>query len=271
MLTYLSLLIVLTFQITHAKDFKTSKRKLLKVAAVDWCPQICPENENGRKGYLYDIMEEVFKEGPYKVETEFFPWSRAIHFVKHGKYDMLLSPAKEEAPDLTYHNTPIGYQTHCFWTRKKSSWNYKGANSLVNKKLIIYRDHSYGKLLKKYLSNPVKNTFFTLSYDKTYINRAIGMVSRKRADTFIFTVNSVFDFLKKSKTYNVGDLKISGCLKKDPLWFGLNPNKEMESKKLAKFIDSRIEELKRKGYYTKVLNKYNIKSPKIYSPNIGNE
>lgn len=73
-----------------------SATELLKVTAIDWCPQICPKEEN--KDYIIDTFLQVFKGSQYQIEIEYFPWSRAIKAVSQGDAQILLSPAKNEAP-----------------------------------------------------------------------------------------------------------------------------------------------------------------------------
>ncbi len=86
----------------------SSYSKTLKIAYIDWCPQLCVGEKS--EGYIIDTVKIIFKDSEYKLEFEKFPWSRAINNVRSGNYDALLSPAKKEAPDLIYPDNEVGVQ-----------------------------------------------------------------------------------------------------------------------------------------------------------------
>lgn len=78
----------------------------LKIASIDWCPQICPGQT--KAGYVTDTVKKVFEGGPYQLSIKQYPWSRAILLVRTGKAHALLAPAKAEAPDLVFPVNEIG-------------------------------------------------------------------------------------------------------------------------------------------------------------------
>jgi len=51
---------------SHADD-----RIPLKIAAIDWCPQICPGKTD--PGYIIDIVEELFRSSPYEPVISIYP------------------------------------------------------------------------------------------------------------------------------------------------------------------------------------------------------
>lgn len=84
-----STFLLMSFQVQCAD------KKTIKIASIDWCPQLCPERE--QQGYVTDIVREVFTESDYDLVIDFFPWPRAIKVVRNGEYEALLSPAKRIA------------------------------------------------------------------------------------------------------------------------------------------------------------------------------
>jgi len=97
--------------------------KTIKVAAIDWCPQICPNQE--KSGYVVDLVNKAFTDSDYQLQIDYFPWSRAIKYVLSGQYHALLSPAKAEAPQLRYPKIPVGKQDMCFLPVLKMTGNTK--------------------------------------------------------------------------------------------------------------------------------------------------
>ena len=184
---------------------------ILNIAAIDWCPQICPQSKE-KPGYLVEIIQQLFKHSPYQVKIQTYPWSRAIRLVRHGSANALLSPAKEEAPDLFYHKVPLSYQTHCFFKNRGNLWSYQGEEELLKRNIIIYRDHSYGEILKNYLDKKDMKKLI-LTYDETYLDKSIKSINLNRADAFLFTVNSVTHHLL---TNNIQSVEQDKCIKKIP-------------------------------------------------------
>ncbi len=119
-------------------------KEVVSVAAIDWCPQLCPEEE--RAGYVIDIVKAVFRDSEYQLDISYYPWSRAIFLAETGKLDALLSPAKAEAPALLYPGEEVGIQRMCFFTRADSDWQYQGVHSLADKQIGIATDTSIEEL-----------------------------------------------------------------------------------------------------------------------------
>jgi len=97
----------------------TTYANTIKIAAIDWCPQICLDVD--KPGYTVDLIKEVFKDSKYTLVIDVFPWTRAIQLVSNGHYDALLAPAKKEAPNLIFPDIAVGYQQMCFFTDKKNT------------------------------------------------------------------------------------------------------------------------------------------------------
>ncbi|WP_154715120.1 transporter substrate-binding domain-containing protein [Neptuniibacter caesariensis] len=87
-------------------------KNTIKIAAIDWCPQLCPNQD--QKGYIIDIVKEIYRDSGYQLEIETYPWSRALTMVRQGRVDAVLSPARAEAPALRYPQQEVGFQRMCF-------------------------------------------------------------------------------------------------------------------------------------------------------------
>ena len=102
-----------------ACQLDAANKKVIKFAAIDWCPQLCSQQQD--QGYIIELIKKIYSASEYQLEIDFFPWSRAIKVVRNGQYHALLSPAKYEAPDLRYPLNPAGYQQMCFLSGVKIS------------------------------------------------------------------------------------------------------------------------------------------------------
>ncbi|MFT5163656.1 MAG: polar amino acid transport system substrate-binding protein [Alteromonadaceae bacterium] len=248
----------------------------LNIAAIDWCPQICPKSSEN-PGYLVQMLQDLFKDSDYTLNIIYSSWSEAINSVKAGIADGLLSPSKDEAPDLIYHQIPLAVQTHCFWTLADSNWQFDNIATLKNDSIVIYRDHSYATLLAEYFSDNYKKYLFELSYDQSYLPRAHRLLKTGRASAFLFTTNSVLYF---KRTHHDDSLKMGACIKKDQLWIGLSPHQHVTSNnsegnnqdsskyankinKVKAFIDQHLAIYKHSNQYKMRLKKYNILTPEV--------
>ncbi|NQZ06969.1 MAG: transporter substrate-binding domain-containing protein [Algicola sp.] len=255
-------LMVLSFTSTlQAQETKKTKeaKELIKVAAIDWCPQICPKSTEN-PGYLVQLISDLFAKSGFTLKFEIMSWSDAINSVEAGHSDILLSPSKDEAPGLVYHRDPLAIQTHCFWKLADSDWKFKDITSLKNNSIVIYRDHSYGTLLREYLSDNYKKYVFELMYDTSYLQRAHRLLQTGRASAFLFTTNSVLHF---KKTNNISTLKMGSCIKKDHLWVGMSPKNQQKINRIKAYIDANLLPYKDTTKHKILLRKYNILTPEI--------
>lgn len=251
--------LLLALSLIYAISAQARETKIpLTIAAIDWCPQICPQSKES-PGYLVEIIQQIFKNSPYEIKIETYPWSRAIRLVRHGSANALLSPAKEEAPDLFYHQIPLSYQTHCFFKRRGDLWTYQGPEELINRDIIIYRDHSYGEILKDYLAKKDMKKLI-LTYDDSYLDKAIKSLNTNRADAFLFTVNSVTHHLIKN---NINSVERDKCIKKDMLWMPFSHEKKELHIKAITFLDGALKDFIKTEQYKAILKKYHISFPPL--------
>ncbi|WP_286270451.1 substrate-binding periplasmic protein [Thalassotalea hakodatensis] len=213
---------------------------IINVAAIDWCPQICPNNSS-KPGYIVEILKLVFDGENIELKIDNYPWSRAIMYVKDGKYMALLSPAKKEAPDLAYPNTPIGIQKMCFYKLKQSLWTYSGLDSLEGVQIGIATDTSIPELKNYIIKNPYQ--FQSQSYHDRYIKQNIGKLIKERIDTFIFTRNSTK--LEVSRLGLSEKIVEAGCISEEGVYLAFSPvqAKRKTVNRLVKLFDRKLKKL----------------------------
>jgi len=241
-------LFFLLFQVLNSKE--------INIASIDWCPQLCPKEH--KDGYIIDILKEVFKNSPYELNIKSYPWSRSIAMTKQGQVLALLSPAKAEAPTLTYPNLEVGKQMMCFFTKINSTWSYKGIKSLNNQKIGIASDTSIEEL-NDYVKNN-KTQFQFLPYSQKYIEQSIKKLQNNRFDTFLFTKNSTI-----YKINSLGlkkEFRIAGCVSSANIYmaFTSNTNFKSEVNQIIDYFDEKMEKLKKTKKITKIMSSYGLEA-----------
>jgi polar amino acid transport system substrate-binding protein len=233
---------------------QVSQAKTIKVAAIDWCPQICIDEE--KPGYTVDLIKKVFEGSEYTLEIDIFPWTRAIEYVSNGSYDALLAPAKKEAPHLTFPGTAIGYQKMCFFTDKKSAWLYKDESSLKNMQIGIANDSSIEELNNYIKKNPKQ--FQYQPYHERYVVKNAQKVLTKRIDAFLFTKNTTIFELEKEKLNS--QIRNAGCVSQADVYLAFTSvsQKQSQISKVIKYFDNEMDALIKTNEIDNILLKYGI-------------
>ena len=224
----------------------------LDIAAIDWCPQICMNKE--KPGYVVELVNTVFKGSDYQLNVEIYPWSEAIERVSSGKADALLSPAKAEAPDLLYPQSPVGEQSMCFFTLKNSRWNFKGVESLRGLDIGIAYDTSIEELNNYAKANPTQFQF--LPYHERYIRQSLEKLEKNQVDTFVFTLNTT---IYEMQTLGIKDrFRIAGCVSTTDIYMAFSPVDKVSSEAAMALFDQRMIELNQSGFILGLMKKYGL-------------
>ena len=121
--------LILYFSIFYASF--ASETKTLRFATIDYCPFTCdPLTENGKEGFMTDVVRMAFEPAGYNIEIDMLPYARALSVVQCGKYDGIIVVGKNSAPTLIYPELPTVVQKVAFFTRESESWTYSGQESL---------------------------------------------------------------------------------------------------------------------------------------------
>lgn len=234
--------------------FTHAQSKTIRIAAIDWCPQICVGKQE--QGYVVDIVKEVYKDSGYKLEIEFLPWSRAIKYVLSGKADALLSPAKAEAPELLYPNNPVGAQTMCFYTEKSSNWTYQGRDSLAGLQIGIAIDTSIEELNDYVATHPEQFQF--QPYHERFILQNAGKLTKRRMDTFLFTQHSTQYELQNAGQWE--NYREAGCVSRASIYMAFSPAgcKQRRIGEMVSMFEQRMTALEKTGFIKSTMEKYGL-------------
>lgn len=229
--------------------------KIIRVAAIDWCPQLCLHQED--KGYILDIVEAAFEGTGYRIKVEVYPWSRSLVLTKAGYVDAILAPAKAEAPNLLYPEHEVGAQSMCFFTEKTNPWTFSSIDSLQNLQFGIATDTSIEELNQYVSDNPQQFQF--QPYFGGYIHQQARKVMKDRIDAFLFTKNSTVYELTRLGL--ISKFKISGCVSKTNVYmaFSSNPERKNVIRPLMELFDSRMETIRNSDTIPRIMEKYGLK------------
>ncbi|NQZ81227.1 MAG: transporter substrate-binding domain-containing protein [Colwellia sp.] len=230
------------------------KAEIIKVAGIDWCPQICINDE--KPGYVVELVNEVFKGTKYSLEIDHFPWSRAIKNVLQGKYDALLAPAKAEAPNLIYPKHEVGKQRMCFFTKKSSQWSYSGPESLANLQIGIAVDTSIEEL-NEYVKNNLAQFQFQ-PYHERYVLQNARKLDKKRTDTFLMTKNTTLYSLSLA---GLADrYREAGCVSNTSIFMAFTPelSKKNNVEEMTLVFDRRMAEIYNTSFIDKLMRRYGL-------------
>jgi len=231
-----------------------ARAETLRIASIDWCPQLCQDQE--RRGYITEIVEMVFEGSRYNLDITVYPWTRAIFMVRSGRAHALLSPTKNEAPNLLYPERAIGAQKMCFFSAAESKWRYSGVESLMGLDVGIAQDTST-KELDAYMRDN-GDSVQVIPYDHSYIEKSLKKILAGRVDTFLSTYNSVIDEIRTLKL--VGKYRSAGCLAAENIYMAFSPDqsREVEVEKMMAYFDRRMRELKSSDRLQSIFDRYQL-------------
>jgi len=117
----------------------------LRIATDEWCPYDCVASQNqGKVGYLGDLLVETLGARGHKVEFVEVSYSRGLQLVREGKLDGTMACFREDAPDFVFPDVALGKSNSTFFSHKDSNWRYTGKESLEQAKMIgIIKGYDY--------------------------------------------------------------------------------------------------------------------------------
>jgi len=202
----------------------------LKIASDEWCPYDCIASQNqGKVGYLGDLLVETLKSRGHTVEFVEVSYSRGLELVREGKLDATMACFREET----------------------------GLDSLKEAKMIgIIAGYDYvDKTVMDYINQKPKNVL-AITGEKP-LERLLNMLVNGRISTVIedksvlgYKINQMgkSDLIKPSGTTDAVIDVYSSFSPKNP-----------KSKEYAKILSEETLKMRNDGRLQKLLEKYGIK------------
>lgn len=181
----------------------------LRIATDEWCPYDCIASQNqGKVGYLGDLLVETLEARGHKVEFVEVSYSRGLQLVREGKLDGTMACFREEAPDFVYPDFALGKSNSTFFSQKDSNWRYTGKESLEQAELIgIIKGYDYiDPTVMDYLNQNPENVL-AITGEKP-LERLLEMLINGRL-TAVIEDKSVLEY-KAQQMGKADQLKVSG-------------------------------------------------------------
>ena len=253
---FLLILIIVLFSLTSLYA------ETININFDDWCPYSCVDTENPKSpytrkpGYELEIINIIFKQKGYNVNYRLLPWARAVKEAREGRLDALLSPAKDEAPELIFPEEEIGILGWCFYTKKENAWNYEGVASLNQVMLGFLQGNDFGGDVQKYIEKNKNNKLLIQSETgMDWIEKNLKRLSLGRITAILEEPFTIDYFIKKNNLNN--QIRKAGCLESQKMYIAFSPLNPMAIK-YAKMFDSGIRELRKSGEFKKILLSYGL-------------
>jgi len=240
-------------------SFSHAERQLIRVAAIDWCPQICPNA--AKPGYIIELVKQIYRDTQYDLDIKIYPWSRAIVMARQGQVEALLSPAKAEAPDLLYPINEVGTQRMCFFNKRDDDWRYVNIHSLKAKQFGLSSETSLEELNDYAALHPEQ--FQYLPYNERHIVQQANKVLKNRIDAFLFTYNSTVYTLKNASKWQ--KFKSAGCVQEAEIYMAFTPqlSKQADVKRMMEVFDENMANLKAGSEIQQVMKSYGLEDWRI--------
>lgn len=230
----------------------------LRIATDEWCPYDCLAGQNnGKVGYLGDLLVETMKARGHKVEFVEVSYTRGLELVREGKLDGTMACFREEAPDFIFPDFPLGKSNSTFFSLKDSSWKYTGTKSLEEAKMIGIID-GYDYVDPKVMNyiNKKPNNVLAIKGEKP-LERLLEMLLNGRISTIIED-KSVLQY-KINQMAKADMIKVSGVTDVViDVFASFSPKKE-SSKEYAKILSEETIKMREDGRLKVLLDKYGIK------------
>ncbi|WP_018693587.1 substrate-binding periplasmic protein [Algicola sagamiensis] len=229
---------------------------VIQVAVGDWCPYVCnPEREQGRQGYIPELLQQVFEAHQHRIEFKVIPFGRAIQLARTGKIHAHSGLYRSDAPDLIFPSIPQGVSTNYFFLHKDRVWEYRDEASLLQlKDLGLMQDFTYEKEIEIFRRRHSNRIIF-LSGDKPLL-RYFQMMAKHRIYA-IYEDRWVGNYYLKSLGLKQLIREAGSIGIKNQVFVAFSP-KIPESKAYAKILADGINYLRQSGKLKVILDEYGM-------------
>lgn len=225
------------------------------VVADPWCPYNCAP-ESDAPGYIVEIAKHAFESKGHRIVYQTIPWARAIDGTRNGTYDAIIGLGRDEAPDMIFPEQEIGIASHSFYVTEQSDWTFTGLASLQGVTLGVIKDYSYGTLYDDYIQANTDNAerVFTIAGNDS-LQRTVRMLASGRIDVLVEDQNVLDYHLLAHGEKN--QFIQAGIYAKEKIYMAFSPANKT-SAEYALLFDEALQELKKSGKLSDILNKYGL-------------
>ena len=176
----------------------------LKVCYDQWPPMtIFPSEASSARGFVIDILHEIYTSKGYKIEYYEVPLARGLDMVANGDCDMLPEYlfSKNLEKSFEYATQATFSYTAAFIVRHDDPWIYNGVKSIKGKRIATGPGWDYSSLsvdYQNYITN-LNNASFVevLSGNDDVVERILHMIKENRVDLYADNIFVLQYFMNK--------------------------------------------------------------------------
>jgi len=229
----------------------------LRIATDEWCPYDCVASQNqGKVGYLGDLLVETLGARGHKVEFVEVSYSRGLQLVREGKLDGTMACFREDAPDFVFPDVALGKSNSTFFSHKDSNWRYTGKESLEQAKMIgMIKGYDYvdPTVMDYFNQNP--DNVIAITGEKP-LERLLEMLINGRL-TAVIEDKSVLEY-KAQQIGKADQLKVSGTTDVVIDVYSSFSPKNPKSAEYANIMSEETLKMREDGRLAKLLERYGI-------------
>ncbi len=229
--------------------------EVISIRADVWFP-INGEPNSSAPGYMIELAQKIAATSGHEVDYKTMPWERSVAQVREGEFDCVVGAYKEDAPDFIYPDTPWGIDESFFYTKKGSSWQFKGISSLDSVKIGSIGGYAYDDALDAYIEANKSTSKVQVINANNALENNIKKVIAGRIDA---TVESKLVMSAKLKELGlVQDIVPAGRLgTPTEMYIACSPAKA-SSKNYVKLFTEGTHKLRQSGELKTLLEKYGL-------------
>lgn len=249
-----------------------AKADTLLMIAGDFCPYACdPDKEDGKSGFTYDILTEIFEPHGHSIKIQLTPWERAFTLYNQQpahiagiigvNKELPLDPKKTVYPD-----EEICQYTHAFYAKKgahkTNGWSYQTLDSIDYLKLGAVKGYSYCSAhMTKYVAQAPANKVDALS-GRNVVRRNFNKLLNGRFDVWLGNIPMVDYFLYKQRknpnskahqVYKADNLVCDGLVNAYPVFYDTPKGREY-----AQIFNDGMIKLRESGKLDEILARYGM-------------
>ncbi len=233
----------------------------LDIAVTEFCPYLCdPARDDGKEGYVAEILKSVYEPAGYKLEFHRVPYERGILGTEQGIFDGMPMLNRRSSEKIVLSEDLCGVLVQNFYVKKGNPWRYDGMKSLEGINVGSVEGYNYAPLspdyeayLRKYGKTDPKRVFYAATEDPSLTN--LQWILEGKVTTFNECA-SVIDYLT-SKEGLEGKFDVAGTLGVLENYMGISPQRR-DSRKLAELFDRGMKELRETGRLDAILGGYGL-------------
>lgn len=252
--TVLSLLIT-SIQISAQPQARPETANTLIFQADEWCPYNCSDDAKN-KGYIVDILNEVYGKLGYRVVYQTINWSRVIRNARLARTHGIIGALKDDAKDFVFPTSSIGNTVIGLWGKSEENIQVDQLSDLAPLNIAIVKGYTYGDELDSYFAehNERRGKLQITSGGKP-LARNIELLKKGRIDAIVED-NAVIQYQlhQQNLTKHISHIN---DLNSDQIFVAFSPNNP-QSPHLAMQLERGMHELRKSGKLERILAKYGL-------------